>query len=169
MQIVPRFRCSCTNLWILAFSSRFNGSNCPGSKFGAPGSGSIAWSQTEWQGSCCDCSSLNTLWCHWYSSGIFDGGLSIGAAMVTRPMKYCSCGWYWHLCNQCVYFTLVALDALNMIGSWVVLIHPLFQSIRGWNAVNQGYPSMAFCSPRSNRKNLRLVVCCPVHMSPPRF
>ena len=162
MQIVPQFRCSYTNLWISAFSSRFSGSSHPGNKFGALGSSLIAWSQMEWQGSRCDCSLLNTLWCCWYSSGIFDGGLSTGAAMVTHPIKYCSYGRYWCLCNQCVYFALVALDVLNMIGSWVVLIHPLFQLIHGWNAVNQGYPSMAFCSPRSDRKNLRLVICCPV-------
>ena len=162
MWIVPQFRCSCMNLWISAFSSRFSGNNRPGSEFGALGSSSIVWSQTEWRGSCCDCSLLNTLWCCWYSSGIFDGGLSIGAAMVTCPIKYRSLGQYWCLCNWCVYFAFVALVALNMIGSWVVSIHPLFQSICGWNAANQGYPSMAFCSPRSDRKNLRLVICCPI-------
>ena len=162
MWIVPWLKCSFMNLWISAFSSRFNGSNHPGSEFGAPGSNSITWSQMECWGSRCDCSSLNTLWCHWYSCGIFDGGLSSGAAMVTRPMKYRSAGRYWCLCNWCVYFALVALGALNITGSWVVSIHPLFQSIHGWNAANQGYPSIAFCSPRSDRKNLRLVVCCPV-------
>ena len=162
MQIVPQFRCSCMNLWISAFSSRFSGSNCPGNEFGAPGSSSIAWSQIEWLGSCWDCSSLNTLWCHLYSSGIFDGGLLTGAARVTHPMKYHSFDGHWCLCNLCVYTTFMAFGVLNMIGSWVVLIHPLFQSTCGWNAVNQGYPSMALCSPKSNRKNLRLVICCPV-------
>ena len=162
MCIVPRFRCSCTNLWILAFSSRFSGNNHPGNEFGAPGSNSIAWSQIEWLGSCCNCSSLNTLWCHWYSSGIFDGGLSTGAVMVTHPMKYCSFRECWCLFNRCVYTAFAVFGALNIIGSWVVSIHPLFQSTHGWNTVNHGYPSMALCSPKSNRKKLRLVVCCPV-------
>ena len=162
MQIIPRVRCSCANLWISAFSSRFSSNSHPGSEFGAPGSNSIVWSQIECRGSHCDCSSLKTLWCCWYSSGIFDGGLSSGVAIVTCPIKYRSLGWYWCLCNWCVYFAFAALDALNMIRSWVVSIHPLFQSIHGWNVANQGYPNMAFCSPRSDRKNLRLVVCCPV-------
>ena len=162
MCIVPWFKCSCMNLWISAFSSRFSGSSHPGNEFGAPGSSSITWSQIEWLGSCCNCSSLNTLWCCWYSPGIFDGGLSTGAATVTHPMKYRSLRECWCLFSWCVYTTFAAFGALNIIGSWVVSINPLFQSTCGWNATNQGYPSMALCSPKSDRKNLRLVVYCPV-------
>src|SRR6266446_5534167 len=51
-----------------------------------------------------------------------------------------------------------ALGALRTIGSWVWSIQPLFQSIFGWVAANQGYPSIALCSPSSVRKNLMLVV-----------
>ena len=163
MWTVPQFRCSRMNLWISAFSSRFRGNSHPGSEFGAPGSNSIAWSHIEWLGSLWDCSSLNTLWCCWYSSGILDRGLLTGVVKVTCPMKYWSFSKHWCLWDLCVYIAFVAFGALNMIGSWVVSIQPLFQSTCGWNAVNQGYPSIALCSPKSDRKNLRLVVCCLVH------
>ena len=163
MWIVPQVECSCMNLWISAFSLRFRGSSHPGNEFGAPGSSSIAWSQIEWLGNLWDCSSLKTLWCCWYSAGIFDGGAVMGAVKVTQLMKYWSFCICWCFCVLCVYLAFSAFDALKMTRSWVVLIHPCFQLIHGWNTANQGYPSMALCSPRSDKKNLRLVVCCLAH------
>jgi hypothetical protein len=46
-----------------------------------------------------------------------------------------------------------ASGVLSMTGSWLWSIHPLFQSIHGWKAANQGYPKMALFSPRFERKN----------------
>ena len=41
---------------------------------------------------------------------------------------------------------LAASEVLNMMGSWVWSIHPLFQSILGCTAANHGYPRIALCS-----------------------
>src|SRR6266700_4716892 len=57
-----------------------------------------------------------------------------------------------------------ALVALKMIGRCCWSIHPLFQSILGWTSANQGYPSIAFCPPRSERKNRRFVMLAPVRV-----
>jgi hypothetical protein len=56
----------------------------------------------------------------------------------------------------------VASSAHSTMGNCPWLIHPLFQSILGWNAVNQGYPRIALFSPRFERKNRRVDHCVPV-------
>src|SRR6266403_2319686 len=60
---------------------------------------------------------------------------------------------------------LAASLALNTIGNCVWSIQPLFQSILGCTAVNQGYPRIALCSPNWVRKNLMLVLVDPVRMA----
>jgi len=42
--MVPRVRCSCTNLWTSSISFWLSGRSHPGIIVGAPGSNSIAWS-----------------------------------------------------------------------------------------------------------------------------
>ena len=99
-RIVPRLRCSCTNLLILACSVCVRGRSRLGRVAGASGRSSMVWSQTEWRGSLCDFSSSNTCLCHLYSSGtshriscLCSSGTSIrsldcmvGGWMVTLPM-----------------------------------------------------------------------------------
>ena len=60
---------------------------------------------------------------------------------------------------------LAASLALNTIGNCVWSIQPLFQSILGCTAANQGYPRIALCSPNWVRKNLMLVLVDPVRMA----
>ena len=55
-----------------------------------------------------------------------------------------------------------AFGALIMIGSCEWLIHPLFQLILGCVSANHGYPKITLCSPRLDRKNLRVVVFGPI-------
>ena len=50
----------------------------------------------------------------------------------------------------------------NIMGSCEWSIQPLFQSIFGCMAANQGYPSMALFSPRFERKKRRLIRRSPV-------
>ena len=38
----------------------------------------------------------------------------------------------------------MAFLVCRMSGSWLLLIHPLAQSIFGWLAANHGYPRIAF-------------------------
>src|SRR6266576_401034 len=58
-----------------------------------------------------------------------------------------------------------ALAALSTIGRCCWSIHPFFQSILGWTFANQGYPNIAFCPPRSERKNRRFVTLVPVRVA----
>src|SRR5712672_3595794 len=99
-RMVPRLRCSCTNLLISACSVWVRGRSHPGRVAGAFGRSSMAWSQTEWRGSLCDFSSSNTCLCRLYSSGtsrrtfcLSSSGTSIRSVdcmvwgwMVTLPM-----------------------------------------------------------------------------------
>src|SRR5712671_5644590 len=99
-RMVPRLRCSCTNLLISACSVWVRGRSRPGRVAGAFGRSSMAWSQTEWRGSLCDFSSSNTCLCRLYSSGtsrrtscLSSSGTSIRSVdcmvwgwMVTLPM-----------------------------------------------------------------------------------
>ncbi len=125
---------------------------------GAPGSSSIAWSHIVCFGSRCDCSLLNTLSCLTYSFGrevlvvAMVRGVVLHKRICSRWMGH---GW---LMDHGKKRAFAALGALRTIGSWVWSIQPLFQSIFGWVAANQGYPSIALCSPSSVRKNLILVV-----------
>jgi hypothetical protein len=52
----------------------------------------------------------------------------------------------------------------SMTGSCPWLIHPLFQSILGWNTVNHGYPRIILFSPRLDRKNRRVDCCVLVYI-----
>ena len=82
---------------------------------------------------------------------------------VMRPIKYWS--WVISLGTFLVRGTKVAFFALGarrMMGNWVWSIHPLFQSMLGCTAANQEYPKMALCSPKSVRKNQRVIVWLPV-------
>jgi len=59
-------------------------------------------------------------------------------------------------------WAFAASSLRRMIGNWEWSIHPRFQSMRGWTAANQGYPSIALFSPRLVRKNRKRVCCDPV-------
>jgi hypothetical protein len=85
--------------------------------------------------------------------------------MVTLPMKYFTSGLAWGtFLSWGVKFAFWAFSAHKMIGNWVWSIHPFFQSIFGCTAVNQGYPSIALCSPRSDKKKHSLVPVVPVRV-----
>ena len=163
--MVPCFRCSSTNFFASSISAWVKGRSRPGKVVGAPGSSSIVWSQMVWLGSLWDSCSLKILQCLWYSSG----SPSISSVTflvwlnVTRPMKN------WSLwVGQGMFRVLgmkracLALFTFKTIGSWVWSIHPRFQSIFGCMAANHGYPRIALCSPKSDRKNHRSMFCPPV-------
>ena len=159
--MVALSKCSWINLWVSAISACVKGRSLPGRVCGAPGRSSMAWSQIVCWGRCCDSSSLNTLlWC-WYSAGTLGGSLGEISRLwkVTRPMKYWS--WEISLGTSLVHgmkIALFELGAWRIMGSWVWSIHPLFQSMLGWTAANQEYPRIALCSPKSVRRNRRVVV-----------
>src|SRR6266404_8109186 len=164
-RIVPCVRCSCTNLWTSSISFWLRGRSRPGIVVGAPGSNSIAWSHIVCFGSRCDCSSLNTLSCLAYSFGreVFVILMMVGVVLHRRSCsRWMGLGW---LIDRGKNRAFAALGALRTIGSCVWSIHPLFQSIFGCVATNQGYPSIALCSPSSVRKNLMLVVIDPVRVA----
>ena len=165
--MVPLFKCSATNLCISSFSFCVRGRSLPGRVDGAFGRSSIAWSHMVCRGNLCDDSSLNTFLCHWYSGGIIPvlGSCFCSAGwIVTLPMKYrfwsIGRGWFSFLERNLAF---PASLALKIMGRWDWSIHPFFQSMRGWTAANHGYPSIAFCPPRSERKKWRLVTLVPVH------
>jgi len=168
--IVPLDRWSATIFDISCISFCGRRSNLPGNEAGALGSNSMAWSHTVCSGSLCDCCSLNTLACQWKALGTFDRSASADMSsfpIVTFAMKYQSVG---HIglgtfCVRSVNFVFYAFEARRTTGSWVWSIHPRFQSIRGCIAENQGYPSIALCSPRSDRKNHSVVLVDPVWTS----
>ncbi len=151
--MVPRVRCSCMNLWTSSISFWLRGRSRPGIVVGAPGSSSIAWSHIVCLGSHWDFSSLNTFLCLMYSLGRL---LSVLVAIRGFVLHRRICSWWgglgW-LHDWGKNRAFAASGALNTMGSWVWSIQPLFQSIFGWVAANQGYPSMALCSPNSVRKN----------------
>ena len=164
--MVPLFRCFWTKLWTSWISFWFRGRRHPSIVDGAPGSSLMAWSHMVCLGSCCDCSSLKTLLCFAYSWGIFVLLVSWAAPMVALQSRIWSilvgCGL---LMVRGVNRALAVSEVLNMIGSCVWSIHPLFQLIFGCTAVNHGYPRIALCSPSWVRKNLILVVVVPVHIA----
>jgi hypothetical protein len=105
-------------------------------------------------GNSCDASFENTLEYWQYCGGMFR---SSGAFLVLGMIR-----------QMYSLFALIVLGLLVRCGRnhaqvacpW--LIHPLFQSILGWNAVNQEYPRIALFSPRFERKKCRVVHCVPV-------
>ena len=102
-------------------------------------------------------------WCLTYL--MYLSASSVQPIRDTLHRKYLSFrvgqGIFWILGMK---IALCALGAQMTIGSWVWLIHPFFQSILSCVAANQGYPRITLCSPKSDRKNLRVVVFCPVWM-----
>jgi hypothetical protein len=167
-RMVPRWRCSSTNFCLSSCSNRFSRRSCAGKVSGAFGRSSIAWSHIVCFGSCWDFSSLNTFSCHRYSSGIlfFSWGQGCLGWIVTLPMKYLVFSLMWD--TFFVRGTNIAFctsGARKTIGNWVWSIHPFFQSILGWTTVNHGYPKMALCSPKLDRKNRSLVVAVSVLVS----
>ena len=106
---------------------------------GAPGNNLMAWSQMVCFGSCWDFSSLKTLLCLAYSGGIFGLFVSWAIPMVALQSNIRSTDVGRGLfivrgTNR----AFAASFVLNTIGSWVWSIQPLFQSILGCTAANQG-------------------------------
>src|SRR6266403_2433565 len=117
-------------------------------------------------GSRWDFSSLKTLLCLAYSDGIFVLSTSWAVPIVALQSNIRSIGMGRGLFTvRGMNRALAASAVLNTIGSCVWSIHPLFQSILGCTAANQGYPRIALCSPSWVRKNLIFVVVDPVHMA----
>ena len=136
----------------------------------------IAWSQILLIGIHPDASSLNTFKCWRYSVGIFSNSsgnmvtpsfagssvVAVACPIVIYVMCRASCGG-----GRGVFLIrgtnlARAWSAVwNMMGNWVDSIQPLFQSIWGCTAANQGYPSMHLLSPRCERKNRKFVRCLP--------
>src|SRR6266478_4433613 len=163
--MVPLFRCSWTKLWTSWISFWLRGRRHPGIVDGAPGNSSMAWSQMVCFGSRWDFSSLKTLLCLAYSGGILGSFVSWAVPIValqssTRLTEIGHGLFTVRGTNR----ALAASFVLNTIGSCVWSIQPLFQSILGCTAANQGYPRIALCSPNWVRKNLILVLVEPVWM-----
>jgi hypothetical protein len=155
--------CSFTNLWSSSCSACDNGMSLPGSAAGVPGLSSITWSHGWDGGNLCDASSENTLEYAQYCDRMF-GFSDVCFGSVTILQMYI-------LSVRSVLALLicrgrkhahVASGLQSMTGSWLWSIQPLFQLIRGWNAVNHGYPRMTLFSPRFERKNQRACCCVPV-------
>ncbi len=90
-------------------------------------------------GSCWDCSSLKTLLCLAYSDGIFESPISWAVPIVALQSSMCSIGAGRGLFTvRGINRALAASAVLNTIGSCVWSIQPLFQSILGCTAANQG-------------------------------
>jgi hypothetical protein len=156
------------NFHISSCSIRFSGRSRAGKVSGVFGRSSIAWFHMVCFGSHWDFSSLNTFSCRRYSSNIlfFSCDQSCLGWIVTLPMKYfvssLAQGTFF-VCGTNIAFCV--FKAHRMIGSWVWSIHPLFQSMLGCTATNQGYPRMTLCSPSLDKKNHSLVVVFPVLVS----
>ena len=162
--MVSLFRCLSTNLCTSIISSCVSRSNRPGSDLGAFSRSSIAWSHIVWRGSLWDFCSSNTFLCCLYSSGRLVWVVFVCFRwIVMLPIKYRSRlvgrGMFFHHGVKMAHFVL---SVWKIMGSWVWLIQPCFQSILGWLVANHGYPNMAFCSPMWVRKKCSLVVLFPV-------
>ncbi len=88
----------------------------------------------------------------WHSM-VFMSNLAVALHIVVSPGLM----YLWPL--RFMNLVLAASIVCRMTGSCLWSIHPLAQSICGWVDANQGYPSMILWSPRSDRKNLWLVLC----------
>ena len=143
--------------------------------FGALGCNSIVWSQTVHFGKHWDCCSLKTFMCQWNSCGTFIRSASEGWSgwIVIWHKKYFSfhIGWgmFWILGMKIAF---CAFEAQIIMKSCPWSIHPLFQSILSYVAMNHRYPRITLCSPKLDRKNLlcfaqfrhldlcSILVCC---------
>jgi hypothetical protein len=135
----------------------------PGSAAGAPGLSSIAWSHGRDGGNSCEASSEKTLENEQYWLGMF-GFSDVCVGSVTSLQMYMVSARAALILLICrgINRARAASGVLSMTGSWLWSIQPLFQSIHGWKAVNQGYPKMTLFSPRLERKNRRVCRCAPV-------
>ena len=161
--MVPCLVCSTTNLCSSSCSACDSSMSLRGRAADALGLSSITWSQMCDGGNSCKASSENTLEYYWYCSGIFGSiraslGLTASLPMYSVPLS----SVLGLLTHQGRNHALDASGARSIMGSWVWSIHPLLQSIQGWNAVNHGYPRIALFSPRSERKNQRVERCVSV-------
>src|SRR6266446_545988 len=119
----------------------------------------MAWSQMVCFGSLWDFSSLKTLLCLAYSGGIFGSFVSWVAPIVALQSNMRSIEVGRGLFTvRGTNRALAASFVLNTISSCMWSIQPLFQSILGCTAANQGYPKIALCSPSCVRKNLMLIL-----------
>ena len=124
------------NLWTSSISFWLRGKSHPGIVVGALGSSLIVWSHMVCFGSCWDFSSLNTFSCLMYSFGrvVLVVVVIIGFVLHRRICsRWRILGW---LCDRGRNRAFAASGALRMMGSWVWLIHPLFQLILGCTAAN---------------------------------
>ena len=102
---------------------------------------------------------------HAYCGGIPGIGafVVLVSPITTRPIKYRSdVAVRGRLMVRGTNLAFAASGARRMMGNCEWSIHPCFQSIFGWVAANQGYPSMILFSPNSDRKKRRLERCVPV-------
>src|SRR6266403_3112922 len=110
--MVPRARCSCTNLWTSSISFWLRGSSRPGMVVGALGSSSIAWSHIVCFGSRWDFSSLNTFSCLAYSRGsVVLVEVAITGLVLQRRIcsRWLVLGWLTDCGRNCAFMALVAL------------------------------------------------------------
>jgi hypothetical protein len=156
--MVPCVRCSLTILRVSSSSGWDSRISLAGMDAGAPGFSSIAWSHILAGGNSWEASSLKTLENWEYCSGT-PGTVIVGSgSKMTRAMSIRSSWWLRGvLVVLGVNCALAASTLLMITGSCEWLIHPLFQSILGWTAANQGYPRMTLLSPKSDKKNCRFV------------
>src|SRR5580698_2627276 len=138
----------------------------PGMVAGAPGFSSIAWSQIRTGGKLWDSSSLKTFMNCVYCGGTPGADWLDAVPMVTLPIYIC-----WVLLVRGMFLVrgvncaLAASGDRSMMGSCEWSNHPRRQSIFGCTAANQGYPRMALLSPKSDKKNRKLVLWVPVRTS----
>ena len=189
-QMYPFACCSWTNSSSAFCSSCVSWYTFPGIEEGAPGFSSIASSQMWGSVNLWEASLLNTDRWQWYLAGIFlspicdpaclanfdasvcflfdEVGMDTWVMCIDSVMGgICQSGFLWPA-GVAVHDAIqdsMAFLVCRMSGSWVLLIHPLAQSIFGWLAANHGYPRMTFWSARSVRKNHNHTLWFPVCIS----
>jgi hypothetical protein len=85
---------------------------------------------------------------------------------MTLPMKYLISALAWGMFFVCGTNTaFCAFGACKMIDSCVWSIHPFFQSMFSYTVANHGYPKIALCSPRLDRKKHSLLATVPIRVS----
>src|ERR1700682_5674096 len=156
--MVLRVRCSLTILCVSSSSGWDSRISLAGMDAGASGFSSIAWSHILAGGNLWEASLLKTLENWEYCSGT-PGAVIVGSgSKMTRVMSIRSSWWFHGVLVVLGVNRALAVSTLLMItGSCEWSIHPLFQSILGWTAADQGYPRITLLSPKSDRKNRRFV------------
>ena len=126
----------------------------------------MVWSHGRNGGKQCDSSSLNTLVCHWYSSGISILGalcLAVRArsvAVVCMVVVSSSCcmmallsGWVSARAITGVFRGILMLMVRMMMGRAAVLMVAVLQAMWGSKVASHGYPRMMSSPPRSVMRN----------------